>query len=182
MRPHPFQFTSSQFYPVAIAIVTAILTGCTEASIAPLDVVHQAFTQQYPGITPTWHQKPYGYEAVFIHNGLETEAEYNALGQWLETEVEVEEAAFSKAVLDRVRKEYPQYTITKCEIETTPNGTFYEVEITREITREKTTTKTNDKTKEKTTTKTKTKTKDKEELELYFNDRAQPVPNTNEDA
>ncbi len=89
-----------------------------------------------------------------MQNGLETEAEYNASGQWLETEVEVEEAAFSKAVLDRIRQLYPQYTITKREIETTPNGTFYEVEITL----------------------------GDQELELYFDANGNPATNSNEDS
>ncbi len=89
-----------------------------------------------------------------MQNGLETEAEYNAAGQWLETEVEVDEAAFSKVVLDRVRQQYPQHTITKLEIETTPNGKFYEVEITL----------------------------GGQELELYFNENGKPVTNLYEDS
>lgn len=148
------------FYSNSIAIVALALTSCAPtppggmSSVVPPDAVQQAFAKQYPGMTPTWQTKPYGYEAVFMQNGLETEAEYNAAGQWLETEVEVGEAAFSQVVLDRIRQQYPQHTITKYEIETTPNGKFYEVEITLAG----------------------------QELELYFNENAKPITNLYEDS
>lgn len=118
------------------------------------DAVQRAFNLKYPGVTAEWEEQPYGYEAVFIKNGIEYEAEYSRSGQWLETEYEVEANQFSAIVLKRVRQQYPGYAVTKREIELTPNGTFYEVEIER----------------------------GSEEIELYFDDRANLVRNANEDA
>ena len=56
-------------------------------------------------------------------------------------------------VLEQVRQKYPDYAITKREIELTPQGTFYEVEVER-----------GDK-----------------EIELYFDERAKPATNSHED-
>lgn len=134
-----------------VMIVALALVSC--GSSVP-NAVQEAFNIQFPGMKATWEKKPYGYEAVFIKNGIEYEAEFSRSGQWLETEYEVEAAQFSSIVLERVRQQYPGYAVTKHEIELTPNGTFYEVEIEN----------------------------GSEEIELYFDDRANLVRNANEDA
>jgi len=97
---------------------------------------------------------PYGYEAVFVQDGLEYEAEYSSTGEWLETEYEVQEFQFPQAVLRAVRQQYPNYVITKYEIELTPLGTFYEVEVEG----------------------------NGQEIELYFDEQGRPTANSNEDA
>jgi hypothetical protein len=85
---------------------------------------------------------------------MEYEAEFSPDGRWLETEYEVSDSQFSAAVLQRVKQEHPDYQITKREIEITPQGIFYEVEIQR----------------------------GGEQVELYFDARGLPAPNTNEDS
>jgi hypothetical protein len=130
------------------------LTGCSDTNTQVPETVQKAFTAKYPNQTATWEQKPYGYEAIFTQNGNEYEAEFSTTGQWLETEYEVLEDQFSAAVLTKVRRENPSYTITKREIEITPQGTFYEVEIEQ----------------------------GSEQIELYFDGQANPAPNSNEDA
>lgn len=118
-------------------------------------IVQSAFASKYPGKTPQWELQPYGYEAVFFENGREYEAEFSDSGQWLETEYEVSsDNQFSDAVLRSVRTQYPGYTITKREIEITPVGTFYEVEVEN----------------------------GSDEIELYFDNRGNQVNNSNEDA
>lgn len=117
-------------------------------------VVRNTFNAKYANRQAQWEKQPYGYEAVFVENGLEHEAEFSENGQWLETEVEVPEQQFSQRVLERVRREHPNYVITKREIEQTPNGTFYEVEIEQ----------------------------GDQEYELYFDAQVNPVRNANEDA
>ncbi|BAZ03937.1 PepSY-like domain-containing protein [Calothrix sp. NIES-3974] len=93
-------------------------------------IVQNVFAQKYPGRTPQWESQPYGYEAVFSENGIEYEVELSADGRWLETEYEVSsDEQFPAAVLDQVRSRYPGYQITKREIEITPKGVFYEVEV-----------------------------------------------------
>jgi uncharacterized membrane protein YkoI len=136
-----------------MALVT-LLIGCSTSSVMPPSAVTQAFAARYPNRVVTWDKKPYGYEGVFYQNGVEYEAEFSADGRWLETEHEVSAAAFSQAVRDRVQRDYPGYVITKHEIEQTPEGIFYEVEIEQGDT----------------------------EYELYFDASATPVPNSNEDS
>lgn len=132
------------------------LIACeNKANIEVPENVKKAFTEKYPGATnPQWEQQPYGYEAVFVQNGIEYEGEFSPQGTWLETEYEVPQQQFSSQVLARVKRENPGYTVTKHEIEITPQGKFYEVEIER----------------------------GSEQIELYFDESANPAPNSNEDA
>lgn len=128
-----------------------LLAGC---SVQVPETVRSAFQAQYPNVSPAWEAQPYGYEATFTQAGTEYEVELSRAGQWLETEYEVSEPQFSAAVIDRVKREYPNFVITKREIEITPSGTFYEVEIEQ----------------------------GEQEIELYFDQRGNPASNSNEDA
>nr|WP_199326014.1 PepSY-like domain-containing protein [Nostoc parmelioides] len=92
--------------------------------------VKQAFQAKYPNIPHTWQRHNYGYEAVFTQNNIQYEAEFSDTGEWLETEYYVTEKDFPPIVLKRINQERPGYIITKYEIEITPNGMFYEVDIT----------------------------------------------------
>ncbi|QSJ16871.1 PepSY-like domain-containing protein [Nostoc sp. UHCC 0702] len=129
-----------------------ILSACHSSEVP--QTVQSAFLKKYPGVLPDWEPQAYGYEAVFIDKGIEYEAEFSQDGQWLETEYEVLETQFPLIVLEQIRQKYPDYVITKREIELTPQGTFYEVEVER----------------------------GDEEIELYFDERANPASNSNEDA
>ncbi len=118
-------------------------------------IVQNIFVQKYPGRTPQWESQPYGYEAVFSDNGIEYEVELSADGQWLETEYEVSrDEQFPAIVLNQVRSRYPGYQITKREIEITPRGVFYEVEVEN----------------------------GNEEIELYFDGQGNLAENYHEDA
>lgn len=125
-----------------------------QSNVKVPEVVQNAFTKKYPGMTPTWEKKLYGYEGIFFDQGIEYEGEFDANGVWLETEYEVNPVVFSQQVIKRVQQENPGYQITKYEIEITPQGKFYEVEIER----------------------------GSEQIELYFNQNAQPARNFYEDA
>ena len=116
-------------------------------------VVQNALLTKYPGVSATWEIQPYGYEAVFNQNGIEYEAEFSQNGQWLETEYEVSNAQFPANLLQRIQLDYPGYQITKHEIELTPQGTFYEVEVEQ----------------------------GGRQIELYFDERSNPANNSNED-
>ncbi len=138
-----------------MAILCLGIASCdgsgSEASVP--SAVLQAFNTTYPNVSPKWELMPYGYEAVFVQDGLEYEVEYSSSGEWLETEYEVQEVQFPQAVLQTVRQQYPNYTITKYEIELTPLGTFYEVEVEG----------------------------NGQEIELYFDEQGRPTANSNED-
>ncbi|MCP2728024.1 PepSY-like domain-containing protein [Limnofasciculus baicalensis] len=116
--------------------------------------VQNALLAKYPGASATWEIQPYGYEAVFNQNGIEYEAEFSQNGQWLETEYEVSDAQFPATLLQKIQLDYPGYQITKREIELTPQGIFYEVEVEQ----------------------------GGAQIELYFDERANPANNSNEDA
>jgi hypothetical protein len=112
---------------VAAALVVAGVTGC---SAAP-GPVQQAFDQRYPGFENVmWERQPYGWEAAFGGDDGAFEAEFDSNGNWLETEVEVlEGAGFPPAVREVVRSATGGSHIEKWEIEVTPMGEFYEVEV-----------------------------------------------------
>lgn len=130
-----------------------LLSSCGASNIP--EHIQNAFAQRHPEISPTWEVQPsYGYEATFTQNGVEYEVEFASDGTWLETEYEVSDLQFPPVILNQVQQQYPGYTITKREIEITPQGTFYELEVEQ----------------------------GDEEIELYFNERALPATNLNEDA
>ncbi|AFZ01804.1 PepSY-like domain-containing protein [Calothrix sp. PCC 6303] len=97
--------------------------------IVPI-VVEQAFRAKYSDVPHTWERTHYGYEAVFIEDGTEYEAEFSVTGEWLETEYLVSKEKFPSTVLEKIKKEYPNFIITKYEIEITSKGLFYEADIT----------------------------------------------------
>jgi Putative beta-lactamase-inhibitor-like, PepSY-like len=92
--------------------------------------VAAAFQAKYPNISPTWDRHHYGYEAIFTEKNILTEVEFSNTGEWLETEYLVTVKEFPAIVLKRIKEQYPNFIITKYEIEITPQGKFYEVDIT----------------------------------------------------
>ena len=145
--------TSVSSWVVALGLGIASCGGSGSGAAVP-DAVVQAFNTTYPNVSPQWEPMPYGYEAVFVQDGLEYEVEYSSAGEWLETEYEVQELQFPQVVLQAVRQQYPNYAITKYEVELTPLGTFYEVEVEG----------------------------NGQEIELYFDEQGRPAANANEDA
>lgn len=112
---------------VATALAVASLTSCSAAPGA----AQQAFDQRYPAFdVETWERQPYGWEAAFGGDDGAYEAEFDFSGRWLETEVEVVDAAgFPAAVRQAVHGVTGGGHVDKWEIEVTPAGEFYEVEI-----------------------------------------------------
>ncbi|GJD22387.1 unknown protein [Rivularia sp. IAM M-261] len=106
------------------------LENSRKKTLVPI-AVEKAFNTKYsPDIPRTWQRHYYGYEAVFIQNNIKYEAEFSANGEWFETEYYVSEKEFPQAVLQKIKKQRPNFIITKYEIEITPKGIFYEVDIT----------------------------------------------------
>ncbi len=110
--------------------VAAVLVGVAGCGGAPGSAVQEAFQQRYPGSEVTaWEQQPYGWEASFGGDDGVYEAEFDPSGRWLESEVEVIDAAgFPAAVRQAVTAATGRQPIEKWEIEITPDGEFYEVE------------------------------------------------------
>jgi hypothetical protein len=114
---------------LSVMAATLVVTGVTGCGAAP-SPVQQAFQQRYPGAEPvTWERQPYGWEAAFGGDDGAFEAEFDQSGQWLETEVEVVDGAgFPERVRSAVRA-IAGGAVEKWEIEVTPTGEFYEIEI-----------------------------------------------------
>ena len=112
---------------VASALAVAAVTGCGSVP----GPVQQAFDRRYPAFdAPAWEQQPYGWEAAFGGDDGAYEAEFDPSGQWLETEVEVVDAAgFPEPVRRAVQGVTGGSPVGKWEIEVTPTGEFYEIEI-----------------------------------------------------
>jgi len=118
-----------------IAALMLFITAChglrtQSQTIEVPEIVDAAFKKKYSDLPRTWQRHHYGYEAVFIQNKIKYEAEFSDTGEWLETESYVTEKEFPEVVLKRIREGYPKFKVTKYEIEITPHGKFYEVDIT----------------------------------------------------
>ncbi len=101
-----------------------------------------------------WKKQSFGYEAIFQQNGRTYEVEFDPQGNWVETELEnVPSVEVPSVIIDAAKKLYPTGRITEFEIELTPKGTFYELEMTTE----------------------------KGETEVYFDSNGQRAKNLNED-
>lgn len=119
----------------SILVITAYNSLKTESKstskiIEIPQIVDVEFKKKYSDIPRVWQKHHYGYEAFFTLNNTKYEAEFSDTGEWLETEYYVTEKEFPKAVLKRIRQEYPNFKITKYEIEITSQGKLYEVDIT----------------------------------------------------
>jgi Putative beta-lactamase-inhibitor-like, PepSY-like len=117
------------------ALLYTFLISCHHLSnqeqlIVVPPAVEKAFKAKYSDIPHTWKRRNYGYEAAFVQNNMKWEAEFSETGEWLESEQYVTEKDFPAAVLNKIKQEYPEFVITKYEIEYTPKGLFYEVDIT----------------------------------------------------
>ncbi len=164
-RARSKQYRASWQTAVGLAIASSILlVGCggevensttTTTTTEVPDSVQRAFAAAHPGVSPAWEKQSYGYEAEFVKDGIEYEVEFSDNGQWLETEYEVtQDYQFSLLVLDKVKREHPGWALTKREVEITPQGKFYEVEIEQ----------------------------GGQQIELYFDERGNKAQNNNEDA
>lgn len=109
--------------------IVAVVAGVTACGGTP-NAVQQAFDQRYPAFDEVaWEQQPYGWEAAFGGDDGAYEAEFDSSGRWLETEVEVVDAAgFPAAVRQAVQGVTGERAVEKWEIEITPEGEFYEIE------------------------------------------------------
>ncbi len=108
----------------------SILINSQKRIIVPT-TVENAFNTKYSSNIPrSWELHYQGYKATFIENGIKYEAEFLASGQWVETERIVSKKEFPEVVLQKIKEKYPGFIVTKYEIEITPKGVFYEVDIT----------------------------------------------------
>jgi hypothetical protein len=102
-----------------------------ESSDMPPAAVVAAFEQKFPiAKKPKWEpEDDVNWEVEFKQDGRKYSADYTANGDWLETEYAIK----SKDLPERVRKildsNLTDYKIKEVEVADTPDGTFYEIEV-----------------------------------------------------
>lgn len=93
-----------------------------------------AFKAKFPTATNAkWElEKKDVYEVNFVDNKQKQSAQFDNLGKWKKTEVEIEASELPIVVADAFAKAYPGYKITEAERTTTPNyKELYELEIAK---------------------------------------------------
>jgi hypothetical protein len=117
-------------FSVAIATFSCDAQKLKDAEVPAL--VKDAFVKKFSDVKKvSWSKEGESeYEAEFMKNGTEYSANFNAQGNWLETETEVKKANVPAAVLATINKEFPGYKIEEIELAETPDtGSVYEFEL-----------------------------------------------------
>ena len=92
--------------------------------------VKEALVKKFKGVTAdTWEKDSKGYEANFKKDGKKYEVTISESGEWLETEYDVKKGDIPPKAIGYVTTNYKEYKIIDTECEETPEGEFYEVEI-----------------------------------------------------
>ena len=95
------------------------------------DVVLMNFKAKYPDANSVkWEKDEDIFDAIFILDGKEYEAEFNKTGRWLETEKEIKIGDLPEAIQKVLNTTYSGYTIVEAEYaETADYGVIYDVVI-----------------------------------------------------
>jgi hypothetical protein len=93
--------------------------------------VEEAFNQKYPDAKKVaWASEDDGYEAAFKLKGKKMEAEFDAKGNWLETDTEMKVKDLPEAVTKAIADQFPDAEIEEAERVSTPQwAEAYEVEV-----------------------------------------------------
>jgi hypothetical protein len=119
---------------LSAAVCVVLFSGCSplpkpiDESLVP-DRAKQVVNFQFPNRKSRWTPETYGYSARLRHRGKRYKLKFSAKGQWLETECQAPLSQFPDVVLDRVRYAYPNYKIDRQQLEVTPLGRFYEIQV-----------------------------------------------------
>jgi uncharacterized membrane protein YkoI len=94
-------------------------------------IVQSAFAKRFPSVkNVSWSREDASeFEAEFKNNGKEQSANFDANGNWLETETEIKKSDLPAAVQATLAKEFAGYKLEEAELTETSGGTRYEVEL-----------------------------------------------------
>jgi hypothetical protein len=84
------------------------------------EVLKNAFSNQFPGMKPSWEKESENYEVGFVQNKVSMSAVFNAEGQLLETEIPV--SSLPAEIQSYVDIHYKGSVIKVAAIITKPNG------------------------------------------------------------
>jgi hypothetical protein len=93
--------------------------------------VKQAFAKKFPLATDVkYEMEKKDYEINFRDHGVEMSANFDATGQWLETETEINESDLPKEVSSSVVKNFKGFKISEiAKVETPEKGLIYELNL-----------------------------------------------------
>jgi hypothetical protein len=96
--------------------------------------VNQAFANKFPGATDLHYQmENKDYEINFKFNGIETSANFDATGKWLETETGLKQSDLPKEVIASVSKNFAGFKLSEIgKIETLTKGICYELDLKKD--------------------------------------------------
>lgn len=117
---------------LTVAIVSNSVSAQKIATEKVPVAVTTAFKTKFPTVLKTsWEmENKTEFEANFHINGVETSANFDNTGKWLETETELKIAALPNAIQSTIKKDYAGFKINEAsKIENIKNGKCFEAEI-----------------------------------------------------
>ncbi len=96
------------------------------------EAVKQTFKSKYPNENdPDWHTDKNGnYESHFKIDGISYRADFDASGQWIETESNIKKKELPEQIQKRIKSDFKEYKITEIEqVDHYRKGRFYDVEF-----------------------------------------------------
>ena len=115
-----------------ILLLSILLLASCSFAINPPAAVQKAFTQKFAGAADVKWGKENGneYEAEFVMSGIKMSANFDAKGNWLETETEMAAGKLPAKVTAFIAKTYPGWKITEAgTLETPKKGLVYEADL-----------------------------------------------------
>ena len=102
--------------------------------VFPEDVpaaVNQAFANKFPDATDIHYQmENKDYEINFKFNGVETSANFDPTGKWLETETGLKQSELPKEVIASISKNFAGFKLSEIgKVETPSHGVSYEMDL-----------------------------------------------------
>ena len=121
---------------IYLLLIAAIMSNSAIAQKISADkvpaVVTTAFKTKFPTATKaTWEiENKSEFEANFKLNGVETSANFDNAGKWLETETELKVSNLPTAIQATLKSDFAGFKINEgSKIESVKNGSGYEAEI-----------------------------------------------------
>ncbi len=121
---------------IFVLLTAAIMSNVANAQKISTDkvpaAVTSAFKTKFPTVTKaTWEmESKTEFEANFKLNGIETSANFDNSGKWLETETELKTTALPVAIQSTLKKDFVGFKINEAsKIESVKHGKCYEAEI-----------------------------------------------------
>ena len=96
--------------------------------------VKQSFTKKFPAATDVkYEMEKKDYEINFKDKGVEMSANFDATGNWLETEIEIKESNLPKEVSTSAAKNFAGFKISEvAKTETSEKGLIYEMDLKKD--------------------------------------------------